>query len=265
MKPVKLALLGCGNMGSAIALGLARQSRRFQFYYFDPQLKKSSALAKQTKGKTCRRLAETKMCDYFLIACKPRQFAELACELEPLLPAGAKIISIMAGISTKTIAKKLGVKKIARVMPNTPALVNEGAIGIYFSNMTVGEKKIVQKIFAAVGEVQIVRSDKEIDLITIGTGSGPAYIFEIARILINQLVRMGLSRTTAEPMVQQMIKGSAFLMQKSSNSPEELRNQVTSKGGTTEAALKTLKKNHLEKILQKALNSAYQRAKILGA
>ncbi|MDO8493855.1 MAG: pyrroline-5-carboxylate reductase [Deltaproteobacteria bacterium] len=260
----KLAILGCGNMGSAIGIGLCKTTKSFALSLFDPDRKKAAALAQKTKGEAVSIFSDLKSCEYFLIACKPQQFAELAEELKPTLSKNVKIVSIMAGMATPTIQKKLGCKKLARVMPNTPALINEGAIAVRFFNMNAGEKKKVLQILKAVGEVHVVASDREIDLVTAGTGSGPAYIFEIARILIDQLSKMGLKRVVAEPLVKQMIKGSAALMRQSKDSPEALRNKVTSKGGTTEAALKVFKKEKLEKIFQKALTAAFKRGQALS-
>lgn len=149
-------------------------------------------------------------------------------------------------------------------MPNTPCLIGEGAVAIYSVGMNTKEKKVINNIFASVAEVHLVESDNAIDIVTIGIASGSGHIFEIARILIEKLTAMGLNAKIADPIVKQMLKGSAMLMQQSPDSPEILRNKVTSKGGTTEAALKVFAEKKLEAIFSQALEEAYKRAKALN-
>lgn len=261
---MKLAMLGCGNMGSAIVLGAAKKTNGLKFHLYDPILEKSQKLARQVKAVAHPTIEETKNCDYFLLACKPQHFPELARQLKPILSKDAKIISIMAGIPSTKIREVLGCKKLARVMPNTPCLIGEGAAAIYFAGMSPAEQKTVRNLLAPIAQVHVVDSDNAIDLVTIGIASGSGYIFEIARILIDKLTAMGLNKETADAMVKQMLKGSATLMQQSSETPEQLRTKVTSKGGTTEAALKVFQKKGLQEIFGQALEAAYQRAKKLG-
>lgn len=260
----KLAVLGCGTMGSAIVLGAHQKGAVFEFHLYDPIREKAQNLAKAVGGMAHAGIAELKTCEYFLLAVKPQSFAELAKQLKPHLSAEGKIISIMAGVPSTKIRAALGCEKLARVMPNTPCLIGEGAAAIYFVGMSDAEKKVVQSLFAPIAQVHFVGSDDEVDIVTIGIASGSGYLFEIARILIEKLTAMGLKRETADAMVKQMLKGSAALMQQSSETPEELRNKVTSKGGTTEAALQTLQKKSLQKILEEALEAAYGRAGKLG-
>lgn len=279
---MKLAILGCGTMGSAIVLGAVKQKvpgsfgegapkvpgsfclRKFEFHLYDPFLEKAQKLAKEAKAKAHANMEELSGCEYFLLAVKPQNFRELAVQLKPILVRDTKIISIMAGVPTAKIREGLDCQKLARVMPNTPCLVGEGAAAIYFVSMSQSEKEVVKKIFAPIAQVHCVGSDDEVDLVTVGIASGSGYIFEIARILIEKLSAMGLDAKTADAMVKQMLKGSAALMQQSPMSAEELRNQVTSKGGTTEAALKIFSEKKLEEIFSEALDAAYRRAKELS-
>ncbi|MBI4223466.1 MAG: pyrroline-5-carboxylate reductase [Deltaproteobacteria bacterium] len=260
----KIGVLGCGNMGGAIVSGASRKTKDFEFHLYDPLAEKSKKLAKEAKANARVKMAELKICEYFLLAVKPQSFAELAGQLKLYFPADGKIISIMAGIASSKIREGLGCKKLARVMPNTPCLIGEGAAAVYFVGMSDAEQKMVQSLFAPIAQVHFVDSDDAVDIVTIGIASGSGYLFEIARILIKKLTAMGLKRETADAMVKEMLKGSAALMQKSTRSPEALRNQVTSKGGTTEAALKVFQQKGLQKILEEALDAAYQRAKKLG-
>lgn len=260
----KLAILGCGNMGSAISLGLAKESKDFEFFYYDPQKEKAAALAKQTKGSAVDSISGVKGCEYFLLACKPQQFEDLASELKGAVNNDSRIISIMAGVPSPKIQKGLGCNKLARVMPNTPCLIGEGACAIYFTNMNAEEQKTVKQIFEAVADVHFVNSDDEIDMATAVIGSGPAYYFEITRIIADKLAALGMEPKKAEAMSKQVAKGAALLMLNSEDSPETLRNKVTSKGGTTHAALESFKEKNLEDTISKGVEAAYRRAKELS-
>lgn len=261
----KLAILGCGNMGSAIAAGLSGKSSYFKMSLYDPTPEKSSALAKQTGSKAVSSISGLKPCDAFLIACKPQHFGDLAKQLKPILMPEKVVVSIMAGVSSATLATRLGIKKIARVMPNTPCLVREGVAAIYFSEtLNREEKESVEQIFRPIAQVFDFTSDKEIDIATALTGSGPAYFFEIARILSGKATALGLNTTDAEAMTKQLLRGSATLMLQSKDSLETLRDNVTSKGGTTQAALETFQKLELEKTLRAGLEAAFRRAEELS-
>src|SRR3989338_1560522 len=225
----KLALIGCGNMGGAIFLGLSKKKHSFEFFYYDPDLEKSGRLAGQTKGTAVKAMADLKSCDLFLLAVKPQQYDAMAAELKNALHAEAKIISVVTGISTPTLQKTLGVMPIARVMPNTPCLIGEGACAIFFTAMGPAEQRIVKEIFSAVALVFEVGSDDAIDASTAVIGSGPAYFFEIARIIAGKYATLGIDPAAAQTIVQQVVRGSALLMQQSTDSPETLRDKVTSK------------------------------------
>ena len=262
---IKLAIIGCGNMGSAIAQGVAQKNEQFEFYCFDLNADKRSELATNCKGVAVESLAEFSKCEYFLLAVKPQQFAELAATLKPHLPSGAKIISVLAGTSSATLQDELGIKQLVRVMPNTPCLIGEGISGLYFVGMNENDKTTVKSIFSAVGTVIEVDSDDMIDKITALSGSGPAYIFEITRIIAAKAQAFGFAEKTAQQIAVQLVKGAGSLMAGQDITPEELRIQVTSEKGTTEAALNILNELKLESVFCEAIQAAYERAKVLSS
>lgn len=259
----KVAVLGCGNMGSAIVLGAAKNLPNFSFITYTPSGRRARALAAKVKGKAVRGMAGLENCDWFLIACKPQQYAYLERELKPVVRKTSKIISVMAGISFKRL-KKLGTQKIARVMPNTPCLVGKGTCAVFYSGMNGTEKKIVRKLFEPVGEIFEVRSDDQINTATALIGSGPAYFFEFTRLLAEAAAQKGLPRAKAEAMAKSTALGAAVLMLQSQDGLETLRDKVTSKGGTTQAALETFKKRGWEKVIRAAVSAAIQRGRTLG-
>jgi len=259
----KLAVLGCGNMGSAIVLGLGKESP-FACFAYDPDHARAKKLSASVGGQAVQKMGELKECEYFLLAVKPQQFDALAEELKKVVTKESKIISIIAGIASNKIQKGLGIVKLARIMPNTPCLVGAGACALFFSEMNGSEKEIVQSLFSSIAKVYFVDSDDAVDMATATIGSGPAYFFEITRIMAAKMKEWGFDSKTAESIAKQVIHGASALMLKSEETIETLRNNVTSKKGTTEAGLESFKKNNLENTVNEALEKAYKRAKELS-
>lgn len=259
-----IAILGCGNMGAALVCGYAAKYHDVHFHLYDPDISKAEQLEKKCRGIVYGSIADLPACEFYLLACKPQSFAELAKELQPVLPANAVTISILAGISSKRIQEALHVQKIVRVMPNTPALINEGVSAILPQQLSLEESTWVQNFFASVGKTLQVKSDEEVDQMTALTGSGPAYVFELARILTAKMQVFGFEQKSSQELIKQLIKGSALLLAHSEDSAEQLREKVTSKKGTTEAALNVLSARSLEKIFSEALDAAFKRAQELS-
>lgn len=259
-----IAILGCGNMGAALAAGYAAKHHDVHFHLYDPDISKAEQLEKKCRGIVYGSIADLPACDFYLLACKPQSFAELATELKTQLPANAVIISILAGTSSKRIQEALNRQKIVRVMPNTPCLINEGMSAIFPQQLSPEESAWVQNFFAAVGKTLLMKSDVEVDQMTALTGSGPAYVFELARVLTHKMQSFGFSEPASAEAIKQLFKGSALLLANSSDSAEQLREKVTSKKGTTEAALDALAAHHFENIFCEALDAAFKRAQELS-
>src|SRR3989338_2849579 len=180
--------------------------------------------------------------DVVLLSVKPQQAKEMLESIKPFV-VNQVFVSIMAGVSIQTIEKILGTKKIVRCMPNTPA-----------------QKKIVQQLFSQLGEEMEVKIEKSIDASTAISGSGPAYVFDFASHLIESARALGFNKIQAKKLVVQTIIGAGFLFKGSQEDARVLRNKVTSKGGTTEAAFKIIDPSNLAKIYKKATKMAYKRA-----
>lgn len=261
---IRLAVLGCGNMGSAIAVGLAKKSKNISLITYEPQYARALRLARKAGGRAARSLADLRGCDYFLIACKPQQFMDLAAQLCTITRAESKVLSVMAGVRVAKIKRALGIRKVARLMPNLPCGIGFGTCAIYFSGMPAAEQKMVLKIFSPIAQIYPVKSEEMMDAATAVIGSGPAYLFELARIFAAKTSRFGFPQKTAEAIIKNVFFGASALLLQSPKTSEELRNQVTSKKGTTAAALALFQKFGLEKILGHALLAAYRRAKTLS-
>ena len=266
----KFLVLGCGNMAQALVLGFYEKTKnepaRFTFSFFTPSQIKAESLALKTGGKHLGTLDSLEDYDLILLACKPQQFAELSLSLKNKIKKSAVVISILAGISSKKLEESLDHTKIVRVMPNTPALIGEGSNLVYFnSNIASEEKEDVHYFLTATFKPHVFKAEDEIDKITGVIASGPAYIFEFARLFSNYLQeKCDLDQKLANELTHELFLGSVHLMKNSEKSFEDLRNQVTSKGGVTFAALESFRENKLEHIFETAFMKAYLRTKELS-
>lgn len=200
-----------------------------------------------------------------LLAVKPQSSAEMFAHLRPHLQRGQVVISIMAGVPMATLVKGLGHEALVRVMPNTPAQVGMG-MNVYYPAKAVTREQLqeVEALLNACGESLAVTTEDAIDGATAISGSGPAYVFFMAEHWMNAAGRMGISVENAEKLIQQTLVGATELWRQSGLHPSVLRSQVTSKGGTTAAALEVFGEKGVGEGLEQGIARAYQRAKELG-
>jgi pyrroline-5-carboxylate reductase len=204
-------------------------------------------------------------CDVLILAVKPQMMDQAVQALGPIDPAKTLFVSIAAGISIGHLQSLLGDKtRVVRVMPNTPALVRAGAAGIAPSpNCTDEDIERVRAIFESVGIVEQV-TEQAMDIVTALSGSGPAYFFYLVECMTEAAVHAGLSPDQARRLAVQTLFGAGRLLAESGESAATLRERVTSKGGTTEAALKTLAALGFAEIVQAGVAAAATRSKELG-
>jgi pyrroline-5-carboxylate reductase len=205
-------------------------------------------------------------CDIVIFAVKPQNIDEVLREVS-FYGKGRLYISIAAGIKTRRIEKALArIRKprVIRVMPNTPALVGEGISAICKGRYaTAKDVKAADEIFSSVGETVNI-NERYFDLVTAISGSGPAYFFYLKEALIEAAVRLGMDRATAKRLVSKTALGSARLLIESGHEPHILRQRVTSKGGTTEQAIKVFDHAGMKRIVEKAVTAAARRSKELS-
>ncbi len=196
-----------------------------------------------------------------LLAVKPQQFESLARQLRGCLRPGQLVVSIMAGVSLRTLQRQLGFRKVIRSMPNIAAQAGAG-MTVWYADSSVSrvQRQQAKKIFQAFGSELEVQREALVDAATAISGSGPAYLFYLAEMLEKNARKMGFSSTQASGLVRQTITGSATVYRNSALGPNQLRSKVTSKGGTTEAALQMLNKHKSDVVWSRALKAAYQRS-----
>lgn len=268
LKDVKFAFIGSGIMAGAIIAGLTKQNliEPQHVTASDPFAEQLEKLAERYGVKTTHQnLEAVQNKDVIILSIKPQNLSEVGEQLRGHLSPDCLVLSIIAGATINSISRKLHHYRVVRVMPNTPAIVGQG-MSVWTCTAEVSEiqKGYAQAILAALGEELFVDKESYLDMATALSGTGPAYVFMFMEALIDAGVHMGFSRRVAEKLVYQTIEGSVAYARDSGRHPAELRNMVTSPGGTTADAIYQLDKGGFRTILSKAIWAAYNKSRYLG-
>lgn len=260
-----ISFIGGGNMAQALIGGLiARGVPTTRITVSDPVEKVRALLAEKDLHVTDDNLVAIRDADIVLFAVKPQVLASVLAPLKGLL-AGKLVISIVAGAEIATIAQLLETDRIVRVMPNTPALVQTGAHGLYAgAAVSTEDRELASQVLASTGLTLWVNSEAQIDAVTAVSGSGPAYFFYMMESMIRAGKNMGLDEKVATALTLQTALGAAQMAITSANSPAELRKNVTSPNGTTQAALEVFDRAQISQNIQTALAAAQKRSQELA-
>lgn len=263
----RIAFIGGGNMAQALMTGL--QQRAFpmqQITVIDPDAGKHTQLQNILGVRTSQSLsAEALDAEIIVLAVKPQQLKLVAESLAPYLQSQL-IISVAAGIRTSDLSRWLnGYKTLIRTMPNTPAQIQAGVTGVFaLPGVSEVQRQLTDHVLQAVGDVVWLTEETQLDAVTAISGSGPAYVFLLIEALTDAGVALGLDKSQALQLSIATFKGASLLAAASSTPVATLREQVTSKGGTTEQGLLSLNQHHIHAIMQHAAQQAANRAKTLG-
>jgi len=277
---VHLSFIGCGVMAEAIIAGLLknqlvapaqitgshpRAARREQL-----QAKYGIRMTESNREAASGHSSEAEPDELrhdsiVILAVKPQFLSAILSELKGMIGPSQLVLSIIAGASTKTIAGELLHPMVVRAMPNTPAQIGQG-MTVWTATPEVSERQReeVQAMFGALGREMRVEEERMIDMATALSATGPTYIFLVMEALVDAGVHMGFSRHVAQELVLQTMLGSVLFARESHKHPAELRNMVTSPGGTSAEAIYQMEKGSLRTVLSKAVWAAFQRAVALG-
>lgn len=273
----RLAFIGCGVMAEAIIAGLLRQklvgpeqivaSHPRQARREEMHVKYGVEMFESNReAVTDTHPESTDDSSVIVLAVKPQRLHVVLDELK----GGAfvkeqLVVSIVAGAKIETIAEQLQHTSVVRAMPNTPAQIGEG-VTAWTGSSSVNEKQEDQvcAMLEALGKTVRVENERQIDMATALSATGPTYIFLVMEALIDAGVHMGFSRHVAQDLVHQTMLGSVLFARESHKHPAELRNMVTSPGGTSAEAIYQMEKGSLRTVLSKAVWAAYQKAEALG-
>ncbi len=200
-----------------------------------------------------------------VLAIKPQVLARVLPELKGTLRANQLVISIIAGGRLATLSEGLAHHAIVRAMPNTPAQIGEGlTVWTITASVTDAQRDAARAIFESLGQQVFVDEEKYLDMATAVSGTGPTYVFLVLEALIDAAVHLGFSRDVARTIVIETMRGSILYAEQSGKHPAELRNMVTSPGGTSAEAIYQMEKGSLRTVLSKAVWAAYQKSRLLG-
>lgn len=262
----RIAFIGGGNMASAIIGGLVRQGLAPDRIVVVEPFAEARARLQQQFGVTALEQAGPGLAqaDMVVWAVKPQTFKEAAAQARPHVP-GALHLSVAAGIRSDSIAAWTGSERIVRSMPNTPALVGKGMTALFArSAVTPADRARVEQVIATTGESLWVDQEQHLDAVTALSGSGPAYVFYFLEAMVQAGAEMGLSPEQARRLAVGTFAGAAELARASDEPLQLLRERVTSKGGTTYAALVSLQGDQVQEAFVRALHAAGRRATELG-
>lgn len=264
----KIGIIGCGNMGEALTKGILESKLvdKKDLMGYDVIAERRDHIRERfgirVAGSNPDLIASSSV---VILAVKPQQFDVLLVEVSRAFGPTHLVISIVAGKTTKYIEKFIKAKvPLVRVMPNTPALIEAGISAIApGSYCRANDKEVARSIFQAVGEVVEVKEEL-MDIVTAISGSGPAYFFYLIESLVKCGVRHGLTEEVARKLANQTALGSARMVVQTQEDPKVLREKVTSKGGTTEAAFGVFDRVKLDQIYSEAVDAAVKRSRELS-
>jgi len=269
---LSLAFIGGGNMAAALASGLiGKRCAASSVHVIDPQ---EAALA-SWRGRGCSTAAQAdeqlSKQRIWVLAVKPQHMKDAAAQCRPFLQPETLVISIAAGISCATLGQWLGRPnqpwtRLVRGMPNTPALIGAGITGLAAaSGANAADKAAVETLFKAVGQFIWLTDEAQLDAVTALSGSGPAYVFLFIESLIQGGVALGLTEAQSRQLALATVAGATELAALSADDVASLRERVTSKGGTTAAALQVFDQQGWADVIHQAMQAAHARAGALSA
>lgn len=264
-----IAFIGAGNMARSLISGLINDGAPPQsLYASDPDPDKCAALATDFGiHTTADNIQAVTAADTIVLAVKPQSLQAVARALAPALGDGKTLVlSIAAGIRSDTLNLWLGPEApIVRTMPNTPALIQSGATALFATdNVSSAQHDIAESIMRSAGLTVWLEHEDQMDAVTALSGSGPAYFFLFMEAMEAAGVELGLPTEMARLLTLQTALGAARMALESDEAPAQLRQRVTSPGGTTEQALQLMEKNGLRDTVYQALKAAAKRANELG-
>lgn len=262
----RVAIIGAGVMGETLLSGLIRAGRNVEdLLVGEKRYERAAELQERYGVSVVGNVDAAEQADTLVLVVKPQDMDDLLKELAPVVRPGQLVVSLAAGITTAFLEKRLPEgTAVVRVMPNTPALVDEGMSAISRGSHC-DEKHLVEaeSLMDAVGKVLRV-PERQQDAVTAVSGSGPAYIFFVVESMIEAGVHLGLPRSTAYDLVVQTLVGSAKLLRETGEHPTVLREQVTSPAGTTAAAVRELEDHKVRAAFLTALEAARDRSRALA-
>ncbi|MBP3041462.1 pyrroline-5-carboxylate reductase [Bacillaceae bacterium Marseille-Q3522] len=265
----KLTIIGAGSMAEALISGLTKSTlidNKNIWVTNNRNEKRLHFLHQQYSVSVSYQMKELlNEAEVIILAMKPKDIASALNKLKPYLTSNVLLISVVAGVSVKSI-EALTEQQLAvvRAMPNTSAMIGKAATALTLNNyVTEVQTALAQNIFQTVGMTKIV-TEEQLDAVTGLSGSGPAYIYYLVEAMEKSALEIGLDNQLATELIVQTLVGAAAMLTVSPKTPEQLRKEVTSPGGTTEAGLKILQAHQVQEAFVQCIKAATARSKAMG-
>lgn len=256
---MNIAVIGCGNMASKVIRQMYNANKKINFYTYTPSKTRAQELAKIVNGVVVNSIDDFNFeeIDYWVIGCKPQQVKDLAKEFNSKLK-DKNIVSMLAATSISKLSELFNSNQIMRIMPNTPIGLGHGITLVTKHSDFKNSNEFLTHLKSG-SYILETKTEKELDEITVFSGSGPAYVFYFALTLEQKLVSLGYDESESRKIINNLFVGSSVLMNSSKSSLSELLDQVTSKGGVTIEAIKEYQISDLSGITSKAIDKALRR------
>jgi pyrroline-5-carboxylate reductase len=265
---MKIAIVGCGNMGMAFARSFVQYDlvKRADLLLIEKSIERSAALKAAKEGSVVDTINETiQNYDLIILSVKPQDFTAVAAELKNYISESQIVLSIMAGINISRIQEELSHQLVVRAMPNTPAMLGQGITGFTSSpGIQIPQILKIENLISATGRTVYLEDEAMLDAVTALSGSGPAYFYYVVKHMIDAGIEMGFEEGMAQLLVKQTMIGAYHLINNAEMDLDNLIKAVASKGGTTEAALKTFGEFQVDNGLKQGIFNAEKRAKELS-
>ncbi len=268
LRQMRVGIVGAGVMAEAVIAGLlADRLPHDQLVASHPRRDRREALEARYGIQLLARNGDAVAgADIVVLAVKPQMLAAVMREIRPRMKAEQVVLSIVAGATLRTLSHGLGHAAVVRAMPNTPAQIRRGiAVWTASEACTARGRDLARAVLHALGEEKQVADEEFVAMATALSGTGPTYLFAVMEALIDAGVHLGFPRELAHDLVAATLVGSAEFAARSQLHPAQLRNEVTSPGGTSAAAIYELEKGRLRTVLSDAVWAAYRRTQELGA
>ena len=264
----KIAIIGCGNMGLIYANSFLRYKivTKDNLLLVEKNEGRQKSLSDMNLGKVVTvDDQEILTCNIVILAVKPQDFKDLALTLKGVIHPNCTILSIMAGTEISFITSSLNHPFIVRAMPNLPVEISMGMTAFSASEtLPHNQMMLIENLLSTTGRTLYLKEEKQLNAVTALSGSGPAYFFYFMKHLIDAGIKMGLDEHVASILAKQTMLGSFHLINNGQKTLDEYITSVTSKGGTTEAALKTFNEHHMGEVIINGLMNAEHRAEELS-
>lgn len=268
LKNLRIAFIGAGIMAEAIIKVLLDKNLTAaeNMIASEPRPERQAELSERYGIKVISsNIDAARDRDVVVLAVKPQVMSAVLPELRGAISPKALVFSIVAGVTVGTLIDGLRHEAVVRVMPNTPAQIGQAmSVWIASPNVTEAQQGQAQAILQAMGQELQVHSEEYLDMATAVSGTGPTYVFLMMEAMVDAAVHLGFSRVDAQKLVIQTVLGSALFAAQSNKHLAELRNMVTSPGGTSADAIYQLEKGSMRTVLSKAIWAAYQKSRLLG-